>query len=102
VRALDLASRALLHDDHPDAIEACVVLLELGGVLERYERPSVGPLVKLKTGVRRKPVRQVGAKPAAQMRQCLYCGKKLEAMSSPKKLFCCPTIGSARTTRGCD
>ncbi len=48
VRALDLASRTLLQSEPPDAIEARIVLLELCEVMERYERPSVVHLIKLK------------------------------------------------------
>ena len=45
VHALDVASRALLRSEHPDAIEARVVLIELCEVLQRYDRPSAGPLM---------------------------------------------------------
>ena len=75
VRALGLASRALLQSEHPDAIEARVVLLELCEVMERYERPSVVPLMKLK--------------PEAQVRKCLWCGKKMDPTTNPQKVFCC-------------
>jgi hypothetical protein len=49
VHALEVASRALLQSEHPDAIEARVVLLDLCEVLERYERPRLIPLMKLKS-----------------------------------------------------
>jgi hypothetical protein len=75
VRALDLASRALLQSEHPDAIEARIVLLELCQVMERYERPSVVPLIKLK------------AEP--QVKTCGWCGKKMDPTTNPKKAFCC-------------
>ena len=75
VRALDLASRALLQSEHPDAIEARVVLLELHQVMERYERPSVVPLMKLK--------------PEPQVRTCGWCGKKMDPTTNPQKAFCC-------------
>ena len=75
VRALNMATRALLRSEHPDAIEARIVLLELCAVLERYERPRVAPLMKLKLG--------------AQATHCLWCGKRIERSSAPTKMFCC-------------
>ena len=75
VRALDLASRALLQSEHPDAIEARVVLLELHQVMERYERPSVVPLMKLN----REP----------EVRTCGWCGKKMDPTTNTQKAFCC-------------
>ena len=75
MRALDLASRALLQSEHPDAIEARIVLLELCEVMERYERPSVVPLIKLKL--------------EPQVRTCGWCGKKMDPTRNPQKAFCC-------------
>ena len=83
VRALDLASRALLQSEHPDAIEARVVLLELHQVMERYERPSVVPLMKIHPG------RRSEQKPEAQLRRCQWCGKAIDPGSRSQKVFCC-------------
>jgi hypothetical protein len=77
VHALDLASRALLQSEHPDAIEARVVLLELHQVLQRYERPSVVPLMKVKR--------------AARVSNCMWCGKQMESTQNRQKAFCCPS-----------
>jgi hypothetical protein len=89
VRALHLASRALLQSEHPDAIEARVVLLELGGVLERYERPSVVPLMRVKPALQRNPAPSVEGKPEARTTQCVWCGKVIDPGSQPQKVFCC-------------
>jgi hypothetical protein len=89
VRALDLATRALLHSDHPDAIEARVVLVDLAGVLERYERPAIVPLVRLKPAAQRKAAPWVERKPEARTRQCMWCGRTIDPDSRPHKVFCC-------------
>jgi hypothetical protein len=83
VRALDLASRTLLHSEHPDAIEARVVLLELCEMFERYERPSVAPLIRVK------PAPNAVVKLEGIVRQCLWCGRTIDPDSQPRKLFCC-------------
>ena len=76
VHALDVASCALLRSEHPDAIEARVVLIELCEVLQRYDRPSAGPLMN--------------RAPEAQTRHCLWCGKWIDLSQNPHKAYCCP------------
>ena len=77
VRALDIASHALLLSEHPDAIEARVVLLDLYRVLDRYERPQAVPLMKLT--------------PNSKITHCMWCGKTIDTTSNPHRLFCCPS-----------
>jgi hypothetical protein len=76
VHALDVASGALLHSEHPDAIEARVVLIELCEVLRRYERPRGVPLMK--------------RSPEPHVRDCLWCGTRMEPSPNPQKEYCCP------------
>jgi hypothetical protein len=76
VHALDVASGALLRSEHPDAIEARVVLIELCEVLQRYDGRSAVPLMN--------------RTPETQTRHCLWCGKWIDLSQNPHKAYCCP------------
>jgi hypothetical protein len=76
VHALDVASGARLQSEHPSAIEARVVLIELCRVLQGYERPRAVPLAN--------------RIPQAREKHCLWCGKWMDPSPNPQKAYCCP------------